>query len=165
MPQSFPHKKFEGLDFGARARMITELAASEPAFSAGLTRGGLFVEMVAEARATLEAHVKLSLVCGRDAAERAATWNYGRAGVFEEFIRNCRLLVADREGSYAPPAQHTEGIVRLDLDKDLSGISSTEVRNRIAGGASWEHLVPAVILPVVRSMYFKLKANDGKTGT
>lgn len=153
LPRSFPHKTFEGLDFDARGEILRQLAMTEQAFSVASTDGGLFLDMAAEARETLGPKAELSLICGRDAAERAAAWNYGRPGVFAEFLGDCRLLVAARAGEFELPEEHRSRITRLQLPIDMSAISSSDVRLRMSLGQSWEHLVPPSVAIALRSSF------------
>ena len=54
-----------------------------PRVSAAITEGGLFVEIAQECRAILGSGVQLAFVCGRDAAERMVTWDYGEPRAIE----------------------------------------------------------------------------------
>ena len=56
-----------------------------------------------ECREAYGADVRLSFLCGRDAAERIANWDYGRPGAFLEMLRQFDILVAARAGEYCPP--------------------------------------------------------------
>ncbi|MGD1072530.1 MAG: hypothetical protein ABSB15_20590 [Bryobacteraceae bacterium] len=142
LPRAFPHKRFEGADFPLRLEMLCRLAADEPGFSVAVASGGLYVEIADEAREFLGESVAIGLVCGRDAAERIAAWDYGRPGVFEAMIERYPLLVAGRAGEYLPAPHHADRIVSLALDPAFNEVSSTEVRRRIAVGEPWRHLVP-----------------------
>lgn len=152
LPAAFPHKTFEGAAFADRRHMLRLLAEAEPGFSAAVSTGGLYAEIAAEARAHLDDDIEIALVCGRDAAERIAAWDYGEPGVFERMIRQHPLLVAARAGDYQPHPAHAPHIVRLDM-APYDHVSSTELRRRIASGAAWEPLVPARIRDEVRRVY------------
>jgi nicotinic acid mononucleotide adenylyltransferase len=93
-------------------------------------------------------------VCGRDAAERILTWDYGRRGVVEEMLGEFELLVAPRGGHFTPPAEYRDRIHALQVGPGHEEVSSTEVRERIARGEPWEHLVPERIRERVREIYW-----------
>lgn len=152
LPRAFPHKSFDGAPFDQRCAFIAEIARSQPGFSAAISAEGLYADIAREAREHFGPETEIALVCGRDAADRIANWDYGAAGVFEQMLVEYPLLVASRAGEYAPPAQHRERIVRLALPP-LDDVSSTEVRRRIAGSEPWRHLVPAPITEVVAELY------------
>ena len=95
----------------------------------------------------------MELVCGRDAAERAMNWDYGDAGAVARMLGEFRLLVAERQGVYQPPAEWAGAIRHLPLPGNFHRVSATEVRERIAHGEPWEHLVPAAIQERVRRIY------------
>jgi nicotinic acid mononucleotide adenylyltransferase len=92
--------------------------------------------------------IRQSFICGRDAAERIVNWDYGRPGVFEEMLGEFDLLVAPRQGSWRHPS-----VLELSLPCDFDSVSATEVRQRIASGEPWEHLVPESIRAMARRIY------------
>lgn len=151
MPKAFPHKGFEGASFEARLRML-EALAKEEGFSAAVSDGGLYAEIAAEASEFFKGTPEIVLVCGRDAAERMAAWDYGVPGVFEELLRRHRLLVASRNGEYRG-GERGERIVRLAMGRDWSEVSSSEVRRRIAEGEDWRGLVPPSLAGMVKDLY------------
>jgi nicotinic acid mononucleotide adenylyltransferase len=151
MPRAFPHKGFEGASFEARLRML-EALAKEEGFSAAVSDGGLYAEIAAEAADFFKGTPEILLVCGRDAAERMAAWDYGVPGVFEELLRRHRLLVASRNGEYGG-RERGDRIERLAMGRDWSEVSSSEVRRRIAEGEDWRGLVPAVLAHMVQGLY------------
>ena len=97
--------------------------------------------------------MRLTFQCGLDAAERIAGWDYGRPGAFAEMLRTFDLLVAARSGEYQPPPELSEAIRPLVLSSGFDHVSASEVRNRIAGGEPWEHLVPPAIREMVHRIY------------
>ena len=102
------------------------------------------MEIADECREAYGADVRLSFLCGRDAAERIANWDYGHPGAFAEMLGTVRLLVAARSGEYCPPRSLAEfRFARLEVNGAFDHVSASEVRARIAGGEPWEHLVPA----------------------
>jgi nicotinate-nucleotide adenylyltransferase len=153
LPRVFPHKGFEGVGFDARREMLETLTRQHAGFSAAVSDGGLYAEMAAEARDYFGPDAGISLVLGRDAAERIAAWDYGAAGVFDDFVRRHRLLVADRSGEYEPAEHHRERISRLPMESTWDEVSSSEVRRRIASGEDWSALVPQAIAAIVRDLY------------
>jgi nicotinate-nucleotide adenylyltransferase len=153
LPRAFPHKDYEGAGLLARLEMLRRLAAEHPGFSVAVASGGLYVEIADEARQSLGAGLEIGLVCGRDAAERIAAWDYGRPGVFEAMIERYPLLVAGRAGEYLPAPHHAERIIPLTMDPAFNEVSSTEVRRRIAAGEPWGRLVPAAVADLVASAY------------
>src|SRR5690242_15207470 len=84
LPLVFPHKNYSGASFEDRVAMLCDATAGESAFSVAMADGGLFVEIARECRDAYGDQVNLSFVCGRDAAERIASWDYGRPGAFAE---------------------------------------------------------------------------------
>ena len=72
--------------------------------SAGVADGGLFVEIAREAREQYPG-ADIYLLCGRDAAERILTWDYGDPDFARKMLQEFKLLVAPRVGSYEPPAE------------------------------------------------------------
>lgn len=153
LPRAFPHKSFEGAAFEARRRMLQTLARQHARFSAAVSDGGLYAEMAAEARDYFGPQTEIALALGRDAAERIAAWDYGAPGVFDEFVRRHRLLVAARAGDYEPAGHHRELISRLPMDSSWDEVSSSEVRRRIANGEDWRALVPPGIAEIVENSY------------
>jgi nicotinate-nucleotide adenylyltransferase len=151
VPGVFPHKKYFGATLGQRLEMLSE--AVELPCSIATSEKGLFIDIARECRAHFGPEVRLLFVCGRDAAERILAWDYGRPGVAEEMLREFELLVAPRGGHFAPPAKYLDRIHALHVRSGHEDVSSTEVRERIARGEPWEHLVPEGIRERVREIY------------
>lgn len=156
LPRSFPHKSFEGANPGERRAMLTVLAQRNAGFSLAISDGGLYSEIAEEARQCYGDTVEIGLLCGRDAADRIANWDYGAPGVFDELVGEYQLLVASREGHYQPAEHHRDRVVPLTLEASLNEVSSSEVRRRIAEGRPWTHLVPAEICGMVRDFYRRI---------
>lgn len=152
LPREFPHKQYDQVGIADRVSLLREATAGEPRFHVALSEGGLFIDIARECRKAAP-HAELLFLCGRDAAERIVNWNYGAAGAIAAMLEEFSLLVADREGRYQPPLELAHRIRALDVEDDLSGISSSEVRRRIAQGEPWEHLVPEEITESVRRIY------------
>ncbi|MCS6951893.1 MAG: nicotinate-nicotinamide nucleotide adenylyltransferase [Bryobacteraceae bacterium] len=153
LPRELPHKSFSGVGFPERLEMLLAAAAEEPRFSVAASRHGLFVDIARECRAAYGPATSLVFLCGRDAAERFLSWDYGRPGAVQKMLEEFELAVADRQGRYAPPPEFAGRIRRLPLDAGLDEVSATEVRRRIAAGQPWEHLVPEAVAPLVKRYY------------
>jgi nicotinic acid mononucleotide adenylyltransferase len=61
--------------------------------------------------------------------------------------------VAARGGQFRPAAEFHHRVHALGLRAAHDHVSSTEVRERIARGEPWEHLVPREIVERVREIY------------
>jgi nicotinate (nicotinamide) nucleotide adenylyltransferase len=155
LPRSFPHKRYLGATFNERVQMLQASAGLEPWVSIAAADGGLFLEIADEARAFYGGGVRLSFLCGSDAAERILKWDYGQPGVAEQMLRAFDLLVVSREGEYHPPRDYADRIQVLDPPGDLSHVSATEVRDRLSAGRPWEYLVPAEIVSQVSEIYHR----------
>jgi nicotinic acid mononucleotide adenylyltransferase len=81
LPRVFPHKEYSGATFGERVELLCLALASFPHFSIAASDRGLFLDIADECRAVYGATVRLTFLCGRDAAER---------------IRRCRRAVSFR---------------------------------------------------------------------
>lgn len=150
LPRSFPHKEYFGATLAERVEL---LIAADPQASIATTDGGLYIEIAREFNAHFGPETRIFLLCGRDAAERILTWDYGRERVVEEILAQFELLVAPRGGDFEPPPQFINRIQKLDVAPHLNDISSTELRERIARGDAWEHWVPENITERVRRIY------------
>lgn len=158
LPRAFPHKRYEGASFDERVQMLETAAAAlltGVPYSIGSTDLGLFIDIARECREAYGPQPRLLFLCGRDAAERAVAWDYGRPGAFAEMLHEFELLVFPRQGTYKPPAELRGRIHVQPLDASCDGISSTKVRERVIRGGRWEHLVPGSIAGVVRQVYKK----------
>jgi nicotinate (nicotinamide) nucleotide adenylyltransferase len=153
LPRSFPHKEYQGTSLEQRVNLLTDAVAADPQFSVAISDGGLFIEIARECRGAYSDGVALSFLCGRDAAERIASWNYGRAEAWPEMLREFDLLVAPRAGDYKPGPDELGSFAQIPIDPRYNVISATEVRRRIAAGEPWEHLVPEAIHTRVRAFY------------
>jgi nicotinate (nicotinamide) nucleotide adenylyltransferase len=153
LPRVFPHKPYEGASFEERVSMLEAAVAGESRFSIAAIDRGLFIEIAEEARAAYGPGVRLTFLCGRDAAERIVNWDYGRPGAIEQMLEVFDLLVASRQGDYAPPDHLRARISALELESGCDEVSATEVRRRMAAGEPWEHLVPPACVPLVCAVY------------
>ena len=153
LPRAFPHKSFEGANFDQRVEMLCRIARGERGFSMAVAEGGLYFEMADEARAFFGPEPEIMLLCGKDAAERIAGWDYGRPGVFDSMVERYPLLVAERAGEYLPEARHADRVTRVTMDGDFRDVSSTELRSRLRGGLPWKHLIPEAIVEMAERIY------------
>jgi nicotinate-nucleotide adenylyltransferase len=152
VPRAFPHKQYFGATIEQRIDMLASLELTIPR-SIAITEHGLFIDIARECRAEFGPDIHLCFLCGRDAAERILTWDYGRTGVLEEMLDQFELLVASRDGDFKPALEFQHRIHSLVMPAGYDQVSSTEVRERIARGEAWEHLVPENIVERVREIY------------
>jgi nicotinate-nucleotide adenylyltransferase len=152
LPRVFPHKTYSGASFDERVEMLRAATVDDAAFSIATAEGGLFLEIARECREVYGDDVRLTFLCGRDAAERIVGWDYGRPEALSEMLREFELLVAQRDGPYDAPAHVRTAVRCLHVD-GVDGISATEIRERIARGQAWEHLVPAAVVESARRIY------------
>jgi nicotinic acid mononucleotide adenylyltransferase len=152
LPRQLPHKHFGDVPFAARMEMLTRAAGKDPRISAAVSDGGLFVEIAREAAAALPG-ADITLICGRDAAERIAGWTYPAESPIERQLDEFSLLVAARQGEYQPPPAIAGRVRPLPVDADYEWHSATEVRKRIAEAGEWAPLVPEDIWELVTKWY------------
>ena len=153
LPRSLPHKEYSGASFSERIDMLLAALRGRPACSIAASTGGLFAEIAGECRTAYGERVRLSFLCGRDAAERIAGWDYGREGEFARMLQSFDLLVATRGGAYHPPSGLGAAIRPLPFSPAFEPVSSSDIRARIHRGEPWEHLVPPAIHNQVRKIY------------
>ena len=153
LPRQFPHKTYSGAAFAQRVELLDIALAGHPRFSAAVSEGGLFVEIAAECRESYGSDVRLTFLCGRDAAERIANWDYGRTGAFSEMLAGVDFLVAARGGEYCPPQNLSGSFAPLQLNGAFDHVSASQVRARISSGQAWEHLVPPAVRRRVGEIY------------
>ena len=158
LPRQFPHKTYSGASLEQRMELLSLALAAHPRFSAAVSEKGLFVEIAQECQDAYGTDVRLSFLCGRDAAERIVDWDYGRPGAFTEMLRKFDLLVAARSGDYFPPQDVLASFCRLELNGAFDHVSASEVRSRMANGEAWEHLVPEAVRQRVSEIYTAKKA-------
>ena len=153
VPRIYPHKAFHGATLDQRLEMLRLAAGAPAAFGVAVAEEGLFVDIAAECREALGEHLDIQFICGRDAAERMVTWDYGSPGAIETMLETFGLLVAGRGGKWAPPDHIAHRVATLDLPGGYDEVSSTEVRLRLMRGEEWEHLVPAEIVQHVEGIF------------
>ena len=153
LPRVFPHKQYSGASVEERLEMLQSTLDGDPGFSLALADHGLFVDIAAECRQAYGPGIQFTFLCGRDAAERIAGWDYGKPDDFSTMLQDFDILVAGRQGEYEPPPQLSGRIRRLDLPEPFDHVSATEVRERLSLGEPWEHLVPRPIRQKVNRIY------------
>jgi nicotinic acid mononucleotide adenylyltransferase len=151
LPRVLPHKEFSGAGFEERLPWLRAAVAGHPRYSIGASEGGLFIEIARECQQEYGRETKLYFLCGRDAAERIVNWDYGPGADFGSQLESFDLLVAPRNGDYRPPAAVAPHVHRLDLPLEFQAQSSTEVREKMAAGEPWEHLVPPAVAAILRT--------------
>jgi nicotinate-nucleotide adenylyltransferase len=149
LPRIYPHKEWHGASLEERIAMLRASGSFDRVETTG---GGLFIDIARELHAA-DPERELFFICGRDAAERVLTWDYGEPGAVERMLDQFHLLVASRQGHFEPPVHLEHRIWDLKVAPGLDEVSSTEVRRRIAAGEAWERLVPAAIVEAVRRIY------------
>lgn len=153
LPRRFPHKEYGLVGLDDRLRLLRSMAEARAGFSAGVSEGGLFREIAGEAAVVYGSGVRLRFLCGRDAAERIVNWPYGEGDSIALQLQAYDLLVAPRQGPYVPPADLAHAICALPMAGDWEEVSSTHVRQAIASGCPWRHLVPEEIAAEVARLY------------
>jgi nicotinic acid mononucleotide adenylyltransferase len=148
LPRAFPHKEFAGVGLETRLAVLKQIAEAEAGFSVAVADGGLYAEIADEALQWFGGECEVGIVCGRDAAERMANWDYGRPGVFEAMIEKHPLLVARRAGDW-----ESSGVIRLAVDPVIEEVSSSEVRRRMAAGEPWRELTPPVAAEAIAAAW------------
>lgn len=147
VPRSYPHKELHGATLHQRIEMISRAALAD---RIEIVDAGLFIEI---ARFLHQPGAHLDFICGADAAERVIAWDYGEPGAIDKMLAEFSLLVAPRATPFTPPDRLRHRIRRLEVAPGFEDVSSTEVRDRIASGKPWEHLVPEQIADLVREIY------------
>ena len=146
LPRVFPHKNYSGASFDDRVEMLRAALAGERSILDCRVRR----RAVHRHRAGMPGGLRrrtsgLSFLCGRDAAERIVGWDYGRPDACRRDAARFRPAGSGPGRTISRrPAKLAAAVRCLELD-DSDGISATEVRDRIARGEPWEHLVPPLV--------------------
>lgn len=151
VPRAFPHKDYGGASLDDRAEMLRRITETHPRLGAGISNGGLFIDVARETRVHHPA-AELFILCGRDAAERMITWDYGDAQAVERMLDEFHLLVAPRAGDYQAPQHLEHAVHRIAID-GFEEYSSTLARETIAAGGDWRLLVPDQIAEMIGRIY------------
>ena len=152
IPRTFPHKQYHGATLEQRLEMLKRIACSMPRVSAAVAEGGLFAEIAREARPAY-ADAAIHLLCGRDAAERILTWDYGDPEFVDRMLEEFGLLVAPRLGGYVPDARYSGRVRTLSMMSNFDECSSTRLREVRRDGGEWRLLVPHCVADLVETIY------------
>lgn len=147
VPREFPHKRLHGATLDQRIEMIRLAGIAE---RIEVAEAGLFIDIARQLRRDGD---HIAFICGADAAERVIFWDYGEPTAIDRMLEEFSLLVAPRPVPFDPPERLRHRIACLEIAREFEDISSTEVRERIADGRPWEHLVPESIVDLVRTIY------------
>lgn len=153
LPETLPHKDYSGVPFEKRLELLKRATSYNGNFLVESTRGGLLIDIARELRSRLPPGAGIDFLCGRDAAERIVNWDYGTPDAFQDMLQEFGLLVAPRNGDYQVPPEFLGRIATMPLAPEYQAMSATEIRDRIRGGAEWQHLVPAAIQEDVQRFY------------
>lgn len=154
-----PHKKHV-LDKEHRIAMVKKATKSNPHFF--VTRleadrpGKSFTnETLKQLREELGPDVRFNLLFGADNVSQLAGWDGG-----QDYIRQCRLLVASRDTGDTSGGHHDEivktwrkqlpGYEIERINCPMNSISSTTIRELILQGRSIEYYVPAAVNKYIR---------------
>lgn len=151
IPKTFPHKQFEGATLDQRVAMLHRLVSAQPRLSVAVADGGLFIDIAREARGFYPG-TEIHLLCGRDAAERILTWDYGEPDFADRMLQEFRLLVAPRSGPYVAPERFAHAIRSLSPG-NYDECSSTRVREAIRAGGDWKALAPQEVRDLIEEIY------------
>ena len=145
LPRDLPHKSFEGASRDQRIEMLKASVEGRSARGVVLTDGGLFVEISRELSALHPPGAEIFLICGNDAAQRIAAWDYGAGEPFADQLKEFALLVGDREGRYIPDAGLGDRVQAVGLPAEFDAVSSASLRQRRRHNQDWQALtIPAV---------------------
>ena len=152
LPRVFPHKPYEGVSFDERLQLLLALADAHPRFSVGSVGNGLFLAIARDCRAVYGPDTELTMLCGRDAAERALHWDYGAGPGFAQQLREFGMLVARRGRAFDVPRDLRARVRTTELC-DCDAVSSTEVRQRLRDGRPIDDLIPSEIAAHITRLY------------
>jgi len=145
VPESFPHKDYEGATFDDRIAMLRAAVAGDSGYAIASSDQGFFIDIARQVREACGDEVEISLICGKDAAERIVGWDYGEGLSFGEQLREFQMLVASRKGEYRPPVEYADQILNVRLSDALDAVSSTQVREAVTAGGEWHGWVTSEV--------------------
>jgi cytidyltransferase-like protein len=152
IPRAFPHKQYHGATLQQRLAMLQRIASSRTRVSAAVAEGGLFVEIAREA-SPFYSEAEVHLLCGKDAAERILTWDYGDPQFVDRMLKEFGLLVAPRFGEYVPDVRFAPRVRTLAMAGNFDECSSSRLREVRLEGGDWRSLVPECIADMVDAIY------------
>src|SRR5918912_2880687 len=108
LPIAQPHKLIHDAPIEARLHMMALAVREDPSFSVGSCTHGLFIDICRAVDQAYPPATQLSIIIGRDAAERILTWPYpDPERALRELFARAELLVADRGGKFTLPDNPT----------------------------------------------------------
>jgi nicotinate-nucleotide adenylyltransferase len=155
-----PHKRAEALAGGAdRLAMVRLAIAGNPAFAVSdieLRRPGVSytVDTVRALRKRLGPGTVIYFLIGMDTVAELATWRE-----IARLARLCKFVPLNRPGHSVPNVATLErtlgrlparAMLKRALDMPLIGISSSEIRRRVAEGRTIRYLVPDAVAAYIR---------------
>lgn len=158
LPDAPPHKRIERPSAEQRLDWLVRLAAERTDRAVVSCPGGLVIEIVRSVQSTVGGECEISVIAGRDAAERFASWDYGERESFADQLRHYSLLVAGRKGAYSVSSEFTPRVSRFEIDARFEAASSSAVRAAIRAGRPWRHWVPPELREEVAMAYRELES-------
>ncbi len=154
-------KPLTGFGLGERLQMLQAIARRRPGWSVALCNRARFFEKALALRAAIGEAPELFFIMGGDTMIRLFDPRYypdiPMESALEQFFQNARLLTAPRPPWDRPSleaflhdpsrAVYRARIAFIPLDPALAGVSSSEVRRRLAHGEPVDALVPPEIFP------------------
>ena len=137
LPEQFPHKAYEGAPFDERVAMLQAAVGDDTALAIASLDRGLFIDIARAFREECGPGAELFLLCGKDAAERIVNWDYQDRPPFREQLEEFQMLVASRDGEYAPPSDCARRIALIELPASWDACSASGVREAVAKGRPW----------------------------
>ncbi len=153
MPETFPHKTYEGV--GREQRLQLVMGATGDAVA--VSRENLYFAVAAELSAAMPG-VKVSILTGEDSARRILEWDYGEGEVWKrdylhENLQSFPVLTTRRGGDWVVPKEFASYFRWLEMGSAQIDISSSAVRDRIMSGVEWRELVPEALWEAVATLY------------
>jgi nicotinate-nucleotide adenylyltransferase len=167
LPITQPHKLIRDAPIDARLHMMALAVHDDPSSSVGSCTHGLFIDICRAVDKAYPPATQLSIIIGRDAAERILTWPYPEPEqALRELFTRAELLVADREGKFTVPdnpSVHTYAshIHHLPLPPAYRHISATDVRKRLARGEDVAGLISPPVLAYIQAHHLYQEPQEG----
>jgi nicotinate-nucleotide adenylyltransferase len=167
LPITQPHKLIGDAPIDARLYMMALAVHDNSSFSVGSCTHGLFIDICRAVEQAYPPATQLSIIIGRDAAERILTWPYpDPEQALRELFTRAELLVADRDGTFTLPDHpmvraYADHIHHLPLPPAYSHISATEVRRRLARGEAVAGLISPAVLAYIQAHHLYQETQEG----